>query len=98
MSDDPHSLFTDSEDRLLPLGTLDTLTFRWLAGILLGLLTAVVGFEMHTVSESLTEVRTEVVTNGKLVAEMQGQLLQNNSRLQRIEANQDKVLQSLGKR
>lgn len=74
----------------------NSLTFKWLAGILMAIVFALAAHEASTLTTAVDDVAKTQIINTAAISKIQGGLEQNAVRLQRIEANQDMVLQKLG--
>jgi len=82
----------------MTLGKPDTLTFKWLSGLLITIVMTLLGFwardvstQIKDVGVSVTVLREGVTTQGKSVSNIEGQLPAINARLKRIEDNQDRI-------
>lgn len=73
----------------MTVGDTDTLTFRWLAGILLAICFSLVGFWARDLSAQVSALATVVRDGAVETAVIRGTLMETNSRLKRIEDNQD---------
>lgn len=73
----------------MTLGKPDTLTFRWLTGILVTIVLALVAFWARDLSGQVSQLTTIVREQSIATAEMRGQLGEIAGRLRRIEDNQD---------
>jgi hypothetical protein len=67
----------------------NTLTFRWLAGILLAICISLVAFWARDLSAQVAALAAVVRDQSVATAVMRGTLMETNSRLKRIEDNQD---------
>ena len=82
----------------MAIGKPDTLTFKWLSGILITILITLltlwakdVSGQIRDVGASVTILRENVTAQGKLISNIEGQLPAINARLKRIEDNQDRI-------
>ncbi|MBA3836481.1 MAG: hypothetical protein C0499_02325 [Zymomonas sp.] len=73
----------------MTLGKPDTLTFRWLTGILVTIVLALVAFWARDLSGHVGALHADVREQSIITAEMRGQLGEVVGRLRRIEDNQD---------
>ena len=76
----------------MTVGRPDTLTFKWLAGILITIVLALVALWAQNLSAQVSTIETKVDIQSAATADIQGQLKLNAVRLQRIESNQDRVM------
>lgn len=70
----------------MTVGKPDTLTFKWLSGILITIVFTLLGFWARDVSGQISIVKDKV-------SYIEGQLPSMNARLMRIEDNQDRIEQ-----
>ncbi len=73
----------------MTLGKPDTLTFRWLTGILVTIVIALVAFWARDLSGQVAALSSIVREQSVATAEIRGQLGEVVGRLRRIEDNQD---------
>jgi len=73
----------------MTIGRPDTPTFRWLAGILVTIVIALVAFWARDLSGQVSSLGGIVRDQSLITAEMRGQLSEITGRLKRIEDNQD---------
>lgn len=73
----------------MTVGKPDTLTFRWLTGILVTIVLALVAFWARDLSGQVGSLSLVVREQSIATAEMRGQLGEVVGRLRRIEDNQD---------
>lgn len=73
----------------MTVGNPNTLTFKWLAGILLTVCFALVAFWARDLSAQVSALAAVVRDQSVATAVMRGTLMETNSRLKRIEDNQD---------
>lgn len=73
----------------MTVGDTNTLTFRWLAGILLAVCFSLVAFWARDLSAQVSALAAVVRDQSVATAVMRGTLMETNARLKRIEDNQD---------
>lgn len=73
----------------MTIGDTNTLTFRWLTGILLTVCFALVAFWARDLSGQVGGLAAVVRDQTVETAVMRGTLMETNARLKRIEDNQD---------
>lgn len=73
----------------MTLGKPDTLTFRWLTGILVTIVLGLLAFWARDLSGQVASLTKVVGEQSIATAEMRGQLGEIAGRLRRIENNQD---------
>ena len=73
----------------MTVGSPNTLTFRWLTGILVTICLALIGFWARDLSAQVGGLALVVREQAIETAVMRGTLMETNSRLKRIEDNQD---------
>lgn len=78
----------------MTVGKPDTLTFRWLTGILVSVVFALVAFWARDLSAQVGALTAVVRDQSLLTAEVRGQLGEVTGRLKRIEDNQDAATMS----
>jgi hypothetical protein len=76
----------------------NTLTFKWLAGILLGICFSLVAFWARDLSGQVSALAAVVREGAIETAVMRGTLMETNYRLKRIEDNQDAAVMTMGRR
>jgi hypothetical protein len=73
----------------MTVGKPDTLTFKWLTGILVTIVFTLVGFWARDLTAQVKEVGAQVNIVSVKVSNVEGKLPQIEARLKRIEDNQD---------
>ncbi len=82
----------------MTVGRPDTLTFKWLSGLLVTVVLGFLAFWAKDLSGQVQDMSDQITVQGAALSNIQGELPQINARLKRIEDNQDAVARNLANR